>query len=329
LDETDRLLLNALQTDFPLTLRPYDVIAHRLGIKSGEAIRRIIALKESGVIRQISAIFDSHALGYSSLLVAFKIDPVRLDEAAEAVNRHPGVTHNYARNHVYNLWFTMTMPPGVSLEEEIGKLASAAGAESAMTLPTIRLFKIGVAFDLTESDSELPIAKVAKTETTDVQNLTAAEIKAVRALQNDLPIEPRPFKKVAELFSMTEDLLLDRARDFIRRGLMRRFAATLRHRHAGFAANAMGVWIVPEDRAEEVGRIMAEFQAVSHCYQRPTYPEWPYSIFTMIHGHNREECEAIATDISEATGITDYRLLYSTKEYKKIRVRYFEEVDAG
>lgn len=290
---------------------------------------RINALKESGVIRQISAIFDSHALGYSSLLVAFKIAPSRLDEAAEVVNGHPGVTHNYARNHVYNLWFTITMPPGASLEQEINDLASAAGAESSMTLPTIRLFKIGVAFDLTESDSERPIAKVAKTETTDVQNLTAAEIKAVRALQSDLPIEPRPFKKVAEQFGLTEDLLLDRARDFIHRGVMRRFAATLRHRDAGFAANAMGVWIVPDDKAEEIGRIMAGFQAVSHCYQRPTNPEWPYSIFTMIHGRTTEDCEATAKEISEATGVTDYRLLYSTKEYKKIRVKYFDEVDAG
>jgi len=106
---------------------------------------------------------------------------------------------------------------------------------------------------------------------------------------------------------------------------MRRFAAVLHHRQAGFSANAMGVWAVPGDDAEieRVGALMAGFRAVSHCYRRPSYPDWPYNIFTMVHGRSPEECEQTLTAVAAKTGIRDHRALYSTKEYKKVRVRYF------
>jgi DNA-binding Lrp family transcriptional regulator len=106
-------------------------------------------------------------------------------------------------------------------------------------------------------------------------------------------------------------------------GYMRRMAAVLRHREAGFRANAMGVWVVPADRAEDVGRIMGSFKGVSHCYLRPTYPDWPYSIFTMVHGQDAQGCQDVIDAMARATGIAEYALLYSTKEYKKIRLRYF------
>ncbi|MDO8586768.1 MAG: AsnC family transcriptional regulator [Armatimonadota bacterium] len=328
LDSTDKVLLNTLQTEFPLSLKPFHWLARRLGVTEEEIIGRTRRLKEADILRQISAIFDSRALGYSSVLVAMKIDPSRLDSGAETVNRHSGVSHNYARDHEFNLWFTLTTPPGVSIEDEAQRLGSEAGAKAVRLLPTVRLFKIGVAFDMTDSDDArvAPSNQVAATRSPSAEKLTRDEIKAVRALQEDLPLETRPFKRLAERFEMTEDQILDMARSFIGRGIMRRYAGTLRHRAAGFRANAMGVWVVPEDRVEEVGQVMAGFAAVSHCYQRPTYPDWPYSLFTMIHGRSRAECEAVAREISDAAGIAEYRLLFSAKEYKKIRVRYFDEV---
>jgi len=250
-----------------------------------------------------------------------KISPDRLDAAAEVINRLPGVSHNYARNHDYNLWFTLTTPPGVSAQNEARKLSVEAGAEAVLFLPTIRLFKIGVAFDMTGDAPEpapTPAASAGR-------ELSAEDVAAVRALQEDLPLQERPFKALAELSAMSEDQLLRQAESLLKRGVMRRFAATLRHHEAGFVANAMGVWVVPQNRADEVGRMMARFEAVSHCYQRPAYPDWPYSIFTMIHGRSTQECERVAASISQATGITDYRLLYTTKEYKKKRVKYFTE----
>jgi siroheme decarboxylase len=323
IDQIDRNLLNKLQTEFALTATPYRDLADGLGLSMDVVINRVKQLKENGIIRQIGAIFDSRSLGYSSTLVAMKIAPEQLDNAAELVSSHSGVSHNYARNHAYNLWFTLTVPPGVSLEDEVSALAKETGADTVRLLPTVKLFKIGVAFDMMDSEPNALVSYAATTNAPPVQALSEQDIAAIRALQEDLPIEERPFKPLAERAGMTEDELLQKAREMLRSGVMRRFGAALRHRRAGFMANAMGVWVVPECRIEDAGRIMAGFSAVSHCYQRPNYPDWPYSLFTMIHGRSVEDCETVAKSISEATGITEYGLLYSAKEYKKTRVKYY------
>ena len=112
LDDLDRELLNAVQWDFPLEPRPYAALGERLGIPEPEVRERIAKVKDAGVLRQLSAIFDTRALGYSSALVAAKIDPEHIDEAAAIISEHPGVSHNYKRNHAYNLWYTIAVPPG-------------------------------------------------------------------------------------------------------------------------------------------------------------------------------------------------------------------------
>ena len=119
--------------------------------------------------------------------------------------------------------------------------------------------------------------------------------------------------------------LLEQGHAFLETGQMRRFAAVLAHRKAGFVQNGMGVWVVPEEQMDEMGQAMAAFRGVSHCYQRPTYPDWPYNLFSMTHGRDRRECEAVLEAISSETGLTDYTVLYSTREYKKTRVSYFTD----
>ena len=119
------------------------------------------------------------------------------------------------------------------------------------------------------------------------------------------------------------------AQAYQKRGLLRRFAAVLYHRNAGFTANGMGVWKVPPEQIQEAGMAAASFPQVSHCYERPTYPDWPYSLFTMVHTRTVEECEKLMQEIAEKMGVKEYAVLYSTKEYKKIRLKYFsEEFDA-
>jgi DNA-binding Lrp family transcriptional regulator len=142
-------------------------------------------------------------------------------------------------------------------------------------------------------------------------------------LQEDVPLTPRPFDLWGRQVGLTHEELLERAHDLRERKIMRRFSAVLYHRKAGFRANAMGVWKVPEERIEEVGNAFAQYQAVSHCYERPTYEDWPYSVFSMVHGRSVEECENVLDAMAEETGITERDSLYSTREYKKTRVRYF------
>lgn len=328
LDAVDQELLNVVQEEFPLAVRPYRVLGERLGLSEEEVMERMRRLKAEGVIRQTGAIFDTRALGYKSSLIAMQVEKERADEAAEVLNAHPGISHNYLRNHEYNIWFTLAVPPYLDLEEEMNKLAEQAGAIKTRLLPNLEMYKIGVSLDMTgKKDVTRRDETFGQRELQKGGDLTKADVLAVRELQKDLPIEPRPFLAEAEALGMTEEQLFDKARELQARKKMRRYASILHHRKAGYRANPMGVWKVPEERATEVGQVMASFATVSHCYRRPTYEDFKYSHYTMIHGRNAPDCREVAQAISEATGIDDYILLFSTKEYKKTRVEYFTEND--
>lgn len=327
LDQADRQLLNLLQEAFPLVPAPYAALGKALGVGEAEILRRVRRLKDIRVLRQVSAIFDTRALGYASCLVAARVDPDRVDEAAQAVSRHPGVTHNYRRSHAFNLWFTLAVAPDsrLGLERTSEILGKQAGAEAIRLFPTLRLFKIGVRLEMAdESDS---MAREEKRQSTPQASrngrLTEKDLLTIRLLQDDLPVVPRPFEARAREAGISVEDLLFHADAMQARGLMRRFAAVLHHRQAGYRANGMGVWVVSADRVEAVGQRMTSFRAVSHCYERPTYPDWPYSLFTMVHGRSQEDCERILEEIERETGISERAVLYSTKEYKKVRLRYF------
>ena len=329
LTDLDRELLNALQWDFPLGARPFAALGSRLGITEPEVRERIAHVKASNVLRQLSAIFDTRALGYDSSLVAAKIDPGRVDEAAAAMSAHPGVSHNYKRNHDFNLWYTIAVPPGESLEAHVGVLHDESGSVVTRRLPTLKLFKIGVKLDMTGETGADDKAEVLDHERPErradmpAPALSDRDIATIRVTQEDLPLVERPFGAQADIIGCTEDDVLRTLDSLRERKLMRRFAAVMNHRSAGYKANAMGVWAVPEERIAEVGPQMAGFSRVSQCYRRPTYPDWPYSVFTMVHGHSASECEETIAAIRAETGIDECTLLWSIKEYKKTRVRYF------
>jgi len=326
MDDLDKEILNALQWHFPLVERPFAALGAPLSLAEEDVIARVRRMK-AGAIRQISAIFDSRSLGYKSTLVAFEFDPDDIDRGAAIVSRHPGVSHNYRRTHRFNLWFTLTIHNTVRLEDEVNRLARESGAKRSILLPTIKLYKIGVKLDATGKKEvtrkeEGPVVRGFR----EPQTLTEREKHAIRILQRDLPLVERPFVQWAEKYGdgLTQEDLFAFAEDFRKRGIMRRFSAVLRHRNAGFSANAMGVWVVPEERMDEVGNLIADFAAVSHCYRRPSYPpDWPYNLFSMVHGKTAEDCDAVLEAISHETGLTGYAKLYSTKEYKKVRVKYF------
>ncbi|HEX9910106.1 MAG TPA: hypothetical protein VGA86_04415 [Desulfatiglandales bacterium] len=147
--------------------------------------------------------------------------------------------------------------------------------------------------------------------------------RVIQLIQGDLPLDLRPFAVLAVKAGISEDEFVERIVSLKKRGIIRRFGATLRHQEAGFSSNAMVAWIVPEERIEEVGKTMARFRAVTHCYQRKTSKGWPYNLYTMIHGDNREECYELAKKISRKAGIQDYILLFSEKEFKKTSMKYF------
>lgn len=147
------------------------------------------------------------------------------------------------------------------------------------------------------------------------------DIKLLKLTQDGIPLSHSPFAEVAKELGLSEEEVVSRLKNLQKEGKIRRFGASIGHRLIGITANAMCVWNVPDERVEEVGHIMAEFTEVSHCYQRPRFPDWPYNLFTMVHSYTEKECEEVAARISEATGIKDYALLFSEREFKKTGVR--------
>jgi DNA-binding Lrp family transcriptional regulator len=311
--------------EVPLVERPFGAVGKGLGLDEGEVLDRVERLKAGGVIRQIGAIFDTKRLGYKGTLVAFHTDDHRLEEVAARISAHPGVSHNYARPHHYNLWFTLAVPPGLDVELEIARLARATGTGDWLNLPALRVFKLRTHFKLDEAEAR-PSTVAGDNGYQSEGVLEAGDIPYVRALQQDLPLISRPFGEIGVPFGLDEEDVLTRAREFAACGIMRRFGAVLRHRRVGYRANGMACWVVPPVRIEEVGRFAATSDQVSHCYERPAYPpRWPYSLFTMIHGRTQDAVEAVVSDIARHTGLQEYEVLYSTREFKKERVRYFEE----
>jgi siroheme decarboxylase len=328
LDELDKRLLNLMQGRFPIAERPYQHVAREAAIDEHEAMQRVQRLLDERIIRQVTPIFDTRALGYSSMLVAAKVDPDNPWRAANVINAHPGVSHNYLRNHEFNIWFTIATEPGspLGLDGTLDVLAEEAGAESIRQLPTLKLFKIRMDLEMEGGTDALAKAvEVAPPAETEPQPYDDFDVDVIRATQGDMPVIPEPYAPAADKLGVSQKRLLSHLQAMQERRLLRRVAAILYHRRAGFSANGMGVWKVPDERIMELGPRMAAFRGISHCYQRPTYQDWPYSIFTMAHGRSKDECDAILESIAAYTGITERATLYSSTEFKKIRLLYFTD----
>ena len=328
LDDTDKKLLNLLQGHFPIAQRPFAHVAELAGLTEDEVLERANYLLDKRIIREITPIFDTRALGYESMLVAAKVDAEHPHRPAQIINSHPGVTHNYLRNHDFNLWFTLAVEPdsALGMQGTLDVLQERTGAESIRQLPTLKLFKIRMDLEMVEGTEALSKA-VAAQEPMELDPIEVSDddIATIRATQGPMQAIPEPFAPAAERLGVTQDEVFVRLESLKERKALRRVAAILYHRRAGFSANGMGVWQVPEDQILDFGRRMAATRGISHCYERPTYADWPYALFTMAHGRSKEECDAILDSISAATGITERATLYSSTEYKKVRMLYYTD----
>lgn len=347
MDRAARLLLNVIQKDFPVVSHPYRMLAERIGITEQEAADQIQKLRQEGIIRRIGGVFDSSRLGYSSTLCAGKIPEEKIPLLVEILEENPGVTHNYLRNHAYNVWFTLIASSQAKVEDFLASIRRQCGVREIYSLPAERLFKINVQFDFEHDQTETNEEKI-KSRQEEIQprirtgnrmdgheeqnqaaewqpDLSLEEIQLIRLLQEDLPEGLTPYAELARRLNCPEDEVLERIRTMQDRGMIRRFGAVLRHQKAGFTANVMGVWQVPAGQTEEAGRLMSKFPQISHCYQRPILPDWPYNLFTMIHGQSREECVQTMREVAAVTGVDKYEMLFSIKEFKKVSMKYFME----
>jgi len=328
LTEFDRRLLDALQRSVPLVARPFEQLAAELAAGEGEVIDGVARLGgPDGIIREISAIFDPASLGYATTLAAARVPAGRLDRAGDAVAGHPGVSHAYARDGQPNLWFTLAVgcDSDLGLDRTVAVLGRLAGAEEVVSLPALRRYKLHARFNLSRTHD--PAAAHQHTRSLPVpaggSEPTDEQVRAIRALQTPLPALREPFIGLARTAGMSVEALLVHGADFVAAGWMRRYAAVLRHRQAGAAANVLVAWRVPPARADVFGAQAACFRPVSHCYLRATGPGWPYNLYTMIHAPDPAAAERTIEAIAAAGGDWRRVALPTVREYAKARVRLF------
>ncbi len=328
MDAQDTRLCDLIQNELPLVEQPYAALGEKLEMPEDEVLERVSRLRSERIIRQVSAIFDTRKLGYRSMLVAARTAPERADAAAEVINSHPGVTHNYQRDHEFNIWFTLGVPPNSRLgldalgraarRDGRGRVDPAAARASSSSRSASTSTWPAVAIPPPRRCG--PSRRRLRRRPTASRSATSTRSGRCRATCGRSPSRSwaRPSATASRWRSSWTH-----AHRFLATGQMRRFAAVLYHRSAGFVYNGMGVWKAPEDQMDELGSLMASFRGVSHCYQRPTYPDWPYNLFSMTHGRTKKECEDVLDAIAAETGLTERVVLYSTKEWKKTRLVYF------
>lgn len=323
----DRQLLNLAQEAVALVERPFEILGQAAGMSETEVLQRLQGMKDQKLLRQVGAIFDTRLLGYQSCLAAMKIEPSRLEEAAAIVSAHEGVSHNYERPAEFNLWLTLAVPPGQDLTAALSRLAKKAGALEYALLPAVRMFKIGVKLDLSEGAEALKAEAPGLAAPGKSLGFPDLDDRAIiRVLQEPLPLVPRPWDELAKRVGLSPDETLQWLRKAQTRGWLRRVGALIKHRAAGFSANGMCIWQAGE-KMNQAAQQLCNFASVSHCYERLSHPAWPYDLYAMVHGKSEADVQAVADQLTPLLGPA--RILYSTREFKKTRLRYFCEEKAS
>lgn len=317
-------LARLVQAGVPLERDPWGALGLALGCSAADVLTELQGWQASGHLREISGVLEGASLGWDSALCAATVAPDDLPRVAAAVSACPTVTHNYERDHEKNLWFTIAMPPAVgvdralrALEHELAPIAFGGFAALRRT----ETFKIGVRFD--PETLENATTSLSSGEPPPRLAFDAAEERLLAALQAPLPLVPSPFAALAERAGVEEGALLAFGRAQHGRAL-RRYVATFRHRRLGVRGNGMAVWRVDPARSRELGLALAAAPEVSHCYARTTLPDFPYSHYTMIHARDEAAVRAVADRLAASLGLHDRAVLFSTKEHKKVRLRYFD-----
>ncbi len=321
-DEADFRLLNDFQRDFPLMTRPFARIAADLGVTEAGVLSRLNSLREGGTVSRVGPVFSPRRIG-ASTLAALKAPPAHLEETAAVVSAHPEINHNYAREHEWNLWFVVAAPDAVALARVLREIRRETGCP-VIALPLREEYHIDLGFDLAgkgRTTSKVSYGPVVP------EVLTGTEVAVMQALQSGLPLVSRPFASVGNSAGVSESEVLSTVRDWISRGIIKRFGVVVRHHELGYRANAMCVWDVPDDQANALGELLAAADGVNLCYRRARAEGWPFNLYCMIHGHDQAEVRAQLAKIVAQCGLADFpsEVLFSTQRFKQCGARYVAE----
>lgn len=320
LTELEFRLLNDFQRDFPLVARPFAELAHRLSVDEATVLALLQSLQQRGLVSRIGAVFRPNVVG-ASALAALAVPPERLEAVAAQVSAFSEVNHNYQREHIYNLWFVVTAASNDQLQTVFEKIEATCASGAVLVLPLLEQFHIDLGFGLAPSDSPYFHRDTASVGDVAAIELSAPQRALMAVLQKGLPLVPQPFAALGwdELEAMA---LLTH---WTHSGVIKRFGVVVRHHELGFTSNAMVVWNVPDAQVSQVGQRIAASSRVSLCYRRPRrLPAWPYNLFCMIHGKDRQDVEQRISALAQTCELVafPFEILFSCRRFKQRGARY-------
>ena len=314
-------LLALLQQGIPLCKRPFAALADEAGCDEADVIGFLEDCREQGLVRRFGAVFDTRRLGYRSALCAAAIPPSELDDIAARITSLSGVTHCYLREPSHpspftipNLWFTLSYPADIfaAMADEV---AARLRPHEVHVLPATKRYKVDVVFGAATRARDESVED-------DMPPITSSDRAIIGALQGDTEIRPDYFAVLAAKLGMNEWDLLSTLEMWRRCGRLKRIGLLLAHRNAGWTANGMCCWRIDGDTTE-AGRALAACDEVTHCYERPEAPAFPFNLFAMIHARSPEEASATFARLEESCQLSAGTMLISTREYKKTSMTFF------
>lgn len=328
--EPERIMINHLQGGFPVVPRPFQDLEGSLGLSATEQLRTLEQLRDRGLMSRFGAVINTRALGGDSRLAAMPVPESRLEETIEFVNQQKCVTHNYLRDHELNLWFVLSARDPSQIDDTLDVIRQNTGIR-VFNLPKETEFYVGLKFHIskdgrvrTENRSEGPSPHASAVEGPPNPLSERGEHELIRAIQDGLPLDKRPFRRIAEDLSWEESTVLQGLRSMLQTNKIKRLGIVPNHYGLGIRGNAMTVMDVPDDQVRRVGERLGKRPEVTHCYRRPRHrPIWPYNLFAMVHERTREEARRTVSELRGRLNITEYpcEVLFSRRLLKKTGLR--------
>jgi len=320
-------LLNDFQRNFPLEPMPFEQIARRLNTSSEQVLQTLKDLQARGAVSRVGPVFKPNTVG-ASTLVAMSVPVGQLDRVAAIINQFPQVNHNYEREHHFNLWFVVTAENASALGATLREIQLESG-HRVLSLPLVRDYHIDLGFRMNLDHQRdivaAPVSHGGSGNHPEREMLFGDAEDLIEVIQAGLPLVARPYQAIANRLDCSEQAVIDKLRNMIDAGIIKRLGVVVRHRELGYHANAMVVWDVPDDQVDELGHRLGRQDCVTLCYQRPRHaPDWPYNLFCMVHGRDRDDVMECITGMLDGLGLETipYTVLFSGKRFKQRGAQY-------
>ncbi len=320
-------LLNDFQRNFPLDPAPFARIARCLDTTAETVLATLKELQARGAVSRVGPVFRPNTVGVSTL-AAMAVPAQELETTAAIVSAFPQVNHNYEREHRFNLWFVVTAENRLALQETLWDIQESTGC-AVLSLPLLRDYHIDLGFRMQLEDhsgfAQLAPDPAAAALESALQSRRDGAEDFIQVVQDGLPLVERPYREIGDRLGWSEQAVIDTLQGMIDDGIIKRLGVVVRHHELGYRANAMVVWDVPDDRVDALGQQLGRQDCVTLCYQRPRrLPDWPYNLFCMVHGRDRDDVLACIGRMAEGLGLeaVAHAVLFSGRRFKQRGARY-------